>query len=89
MGRTWRGVDSVRELRDLFWELLQNKFGDEVVLNGHPIERLPNTLNVSFAAKVGAEILRALARSGRVYRFRVPCRIGGIVPSPASHGSRT
>ena len=60
LARTWKGMDSVRELRDLFWELLQNKFGDEVVLNGHPIERLPNTLNVSFLARVGAEILGRL-----------------------------
>ena len=52
-------MDSVRGLRDLFWDLLQNKFGDRVVLNGHPIERLPNTLNVSFVAQVGAEFWRA------------------------------
>lgn len=31
----------------------------------------------------------ALARSSRVYRFRMPCRFGGIVASPASHGSGT
>jgi hypothetical protein len=60
LGRTWRGMDSVRELRDLFWELLQNKFGDQVVLNGHPTERLPNTLNVSFVAQSGAEVLGRL-----------------------------
>jgi cysteine desulfurase len=60
LARTWRGMDSVRELRDLFWDLLQNKFGDRVVLNGHPIERLPNTLSVSFVAQVGAEILGRL-----------------------------
>ena len=28
-----------------------------MVLNGHPEERLPNTLNVSFLGYVGAEIL--------------------------------
>ena len=31
--------------------------GDQVVLNGHPEKRLPNTLNVSFVGRVGAEIL--------------------------------
>jgi len=57
-----KGMDAVRELRDLFWSLLQDKFGDRVVLNGHPIERLPNTLNVSFVAQVGAKILGRLPR---------------------------
>jgi len=54
---TWSGADSIRDLRDLFWDLLRNKFGDRVVLNGHPVDRLPNTLNVSFVAQVGADIL--------------------------------
>jgi cysteine desulfurase len=57
-----KSMDAVRELRDLFWCLLQDKFGDRVVLNGHPIERLPNTLNVTFVARVGAEILGRLPR---------------------------
>jgi len=53
----WVGMDSVRQLRDLFWNLLQEEFGDGVVLNGHPHDRLPNTLNVSFVGKVESEIL--------------------------------
>jgi cysteine desulfurase len=31
-----------------------------VVLNGHPEERLPNTLNVSFIGHIGAELLAAV-----------------------------
>jgi len=54
---SWIGIESVRELRDLFWNLLQERFGSGVVLNGHPEERLPNTLNVSFVGKVGSDIL--------------------------------
>ncbi len=50
--------DRVRPLRDLFWSLLQETFGDGVTLNGHPTERLPNTLNVSFAGCSGSELLR-------------------------------
>ena len=46
----------LRELRDRFHRLLQEKAGD-VLLNSHPTERLPNTLNVSFAGVVGAELL--------------------------------
>lgn len=57
----WIGMDSIRQLRDLFWNLLQERFGDEVVLNGHPHERLPNTLNVSFVGRVGSEILAKMA----------------------------
>lgn len=49
--------DSLRDLRDRFWNMLQAAFGKMVVLNGHPDERLPNTLNVSFVGKIGAKIL--------------------------------
>lgn len=49
--------EDIRNLRDLFWHGLQERFGARVVLNGHPLERLPNTLNVSFIGAVGSEIL--------------------------------
>jgi cysteine desulfurase len=48
------------QLRDFFWERLQDAFGERVVLNGHPSHRLPNTLSVSFPGKVGGEILAAM-----------------------------
>jgi cysteine desulfurase len=80
LARTWRGTDSVRELRDLFWDLLQNKFGDRVVLNGHPIERLPNTLNVSFVARIGAEILGRLP--GVAASVGSACHAGSLELSP-------
>jgi len=57
LAEDWVGMEPVRQLRDLFWNLLQENFGDGVVLSGHPHERLPNTLNVSFVGKVGSEIL--------------------------------
>ncbi|MEE8426490.1 MAG: cysteine desulfurase family protein [Woeseiaceae bacterium] len=50
-------VANVEALRDRLWTTLKENFGDRVVLNGHPIERLPNTLNVTFEGRVGAEIL--------------------------------
>jgi len=56
----WSGMGQVEQLRDRFWEMLQKEFGNGVVLNGHPTERLPNTLNVSFVGKVGSEILSEL-----------------------------
>jgi cysteine desulfurase len=48
------------ELRDYFHEGMKNLFGDKLHLNGHPTERLPNTLNVSFAGHIGSEVLDAL-----------------------------
>ena len=47
----------IHALRERFWDGLQATFGDQVRLNGHPTSRLPNTLNVSFVGKVGADIL--------------------------------
>ncbi len=39
---------SIRELTYRFYKSLQNMFGNKIRLNGHPVERLPNTLNISF-----------------------------------------
>lgn len=50
----------VTELRDYFWSELQRHFSHRVRLNGHPFDRLPNTLNVSFVNCVGHEILERL-----------------------------
>ncbi|MGN6545285.1 MAG: cysteine desulfurase family protein [Aureliella sp.] len=47
----------VATLRDAFWHALQARLGDRVVLNGHPAERLPNTLNVGFRGQFGGDIL--------------------------------
>ena len=49
--------DRLRELRERLWNGLRARFGDRVVLNGHPDRRLPNTLNVSFPGRYGDEIL--------------------------------
>lgn len=46
-------------LRDRLHGKLQDLAGG-VVLNGHPVERLPNTLNVSFEGVVGAALLARL-----------------------------
>jgi cysteine desulfurase len=60
LSRDWIGSDLIRELRDRFWGLLQERFQDRVVLNGHPTLRLPNTLNVSFLGCDGAALLGQL-----------------------------
>jgi cysteine desulfurase len=56
--RSW--TDAVRELRDHFWVALHNLLGDRMQLNGHPTERLCNTLSVDFVGRVGSEVLAAL-----------------------------
>jgi cysteine desulfurase len=53
-------VAAIRDVRDYFWQLLSQRFGQRVILNGHPQERLPNTLNVSFVNCYGHEILHQL-----------------------------
>jgi cysteine desulfurase len=53
-------MDRMRTLRDHFWQALRERFGNRVALNGHPTHRLPNTLNVSFVGRIGADILERL-----------------------------
>ncbi|MGY4284841.1 cysteine desulfurase [Bradyrhizobium sp. LM2.7] len=53
-------MNRVQILRDRFWQALQDRFGEGVALNGHPTRRLPNTLNVSFVGRIGADILGQL-----------------------------
>lgn len=53
-------MERAQALRDRLWEGLREQFGDGVVLNGHPLERLPNTLNVAFVGRPGADVLAAL-----------------------------
>jgi cysteine desulfurase len=51
-------TERLRALRDRLWQKLRERLGDNVVLNGHPGLRLPNTLNVSFLGHIGAEVLQ-------------------------------
>ncbi len=73
-------MDRVRDLRDRFWSALQDSFGAAVTLNGHPLQRLPNTLNVSFAGHAGAEILGRL--EGVAASTGSACHEGRIELSP-------
>jgi cysteine desulfurase len=47
-------------LRNRLWARLAAGLGERVVLNGHPEERLPNTVNASFVGLIGAELLAAV-----------------------------
>lgn len=80
LAKEWINMPTVRLLRDRFWEMLQEAFGERVVLNGHPVERLPNTLNVSFVGQAGSEVLSRL--SGVAASTGSACREGTIQSSP-------
>jgi len=80
LARDLAPMDRVRALRDRFWEALQKQFGNRVRLNGHPTHRLPNTLNVSFVGRVGAEILERL--EGVAASTGSACHSGRIELSP-------
>ncbi|WP_376795752.1 cysteine desulfurase family protein [Thermogemmatispora sp.] len=70
----------LQRLRDLLWQRLHEGLGERLQLNGHPEERLPNTLNVSVAGLSGEEILAATpevaASTGSA------CHEGSADPSP-------
>src|SRR5262249_48285301 len=51
-------AERLRALRDRLWGRLRDRLGERLVLNGHPERRLPNTLNVNFAGRVGVDVLR-------------------------------
>jgi cysteine desulfurase len=67
-------------MRDRFWKLLQDNFGEKVVLNGHPLHLLPNTLNVSFVGKAGGELLSRL--DGVAASTGAACHSGSVELSP-------
>jgi cysteine desulfurase len=78
--RKWIGMRQVEVLRDRFWEGLKEIFGKKVTLNGHPTDRLPNTLNVNFVGRVGAEILAMVP--GVAASTGSACHAGAVTLSP-------
>lgn len=80
LARDLTTMERVRTLRDHFWKMLSEEFGDRAMLNGHPTQRLPNTLNVSFVGHVGAEILARL--DGVAASTGSACHSGHIELSP-------
>ena len=86
LAESWIGMESTERLRDLFWSRLTGEFGDRVVLNGHPTERLPNTLSVSFPGRIGADILDAMP--GVAASTGSACHSGSIRLSPVMEAMR-
>lgn len=52
--------DRMAQLRDRLLKLLQDSIGEELTVNGHLADRLPNTLSVNFPHVTGARLLDAI-----------------------------
>jgi cysteine desulfurase len=74
------GLPEIKSLCDRFYERLGEIFGGLVTLNGHPAHRLPNTLNVNFVGRIGAEVLSALP--GVAASTGSACHAGSVALSP-------
>jgi cysteine desulfurase len=74
-------VALVRRLRDDFERELFARI-PELVLNGHPTERLPNTLNVSFRYVEGEALLLNLDMLGIACSSGSACTSGSLEASP-------
>ena len=72
--------ERIRGLRDQLWEKIQHCI-DDVRLNGHPVERLPNTLNVSFEFVEGESIVISLDLHGIAASTGSACTSGALEPS--------
>ena len=73
-------MEEVKILRDRFWDELCAKFGNRIALNGHPEQRLPNTLNVSFVGRDGSALLARL--DGIAASTGSACHEGSVELSP-------
>ncbi len=71
----------VRRLRDLFEQALYARI-PEVVLNGHPTLRLPNTVNLSFRFVEGEALLLNLDMMGIACSSGSACTSGSLEASP-------
>ncbi len=76
------GTEQTREaaLRDRLWTGLQSAF-PAATLNGHPTERLSNTLNVSFPGLDGEALLINLDLEGVCASSGSACMVGSIMAS--------
>ena len=73
---------SVREknLRDSFWEAIQTQI-EAVRMNGHPVDRVPPILNVSFDFVDGESVILNLDLKGIAASTGSACLSGALEPS--------
>ncbi len=67
-------------LRDRLWRGIRERV-DDVHLNGHPEQRLPGTLNVSFGGIEGESLLLSLDMKGVAASAGSACTSGSLSPS--------
>src|SRR5579885_1545060 len=75
--------ERLRQLRDYLHALLERALPGRVHLNGHPSERLPNTLNVSIDGIIGENLLAATP--GQLNRLCLPRRQHRALAGPHRH----
>lgn len=71
---------ALTELRDRLWDLIRERIPD-VQLNGHPEQRLPNTLNVSFPRLEAESALMLLDQQGIAVSTGSACSSEDAEPS--------
>ncbi|MBS1244679.1 MAG: nifS-2 [Deltaproteobacteria bacterium] len=74
-------ASEVRRLRDAFEQALFARI-PEIVLNGHPTHRLPNTVNLSFRYVEGEALLLNLDMMGIACSSGSACTSGSLEASP-------
>lgn len=74
-------VRETRRLRDKFEKALFDRI-PELVLNGHPVDRLPNTVNISFKYVEGEALLLNLDMLGIACSSGSACTSGSLEASP-------
>ncbi|HZT83538.1 MAG TPA: IscS subfamily cysteine desulfurase [Gemmataceae bacterium] len=72
-------ADRLQRLRDRLYRRITEQL-DEVTLNGHPTDRLPGNLNLSFAGVEGSALLMALSRTVAVSSGSA-CTSASVEPS--------
>ncbi|MCJ8273961.1 MAG: cysteine desulfurase [Psychrosphaera sp.] len=50
----------MRQITDYFYQQLVEHFQSKIQLNGHPEQKLPNTLNISFLGHTSAQVMQTL-----------------------------
>lgn len=70
----------MQQLRDRLWKGIAERISG-VVLNGNPVSRLPNTLNVSFEAVEGESVVIGLDLEGVAVSTGSACASGKVKPS--------
>lgn len=75
-------MNRLQELRDILEQGIRDRLPD-MMLNGHRIERLPNTLNVTLPDLRGESLVLALDQNGVAISSGSACRAGLPEPSHA------